>query len=280
MSNLENGTEFEIKELVNIIYSRLWGINKQEGRTKLKRIQENRSVIAMNVIRLYYKHYQKTSIVEVIENFKRKYITNETILEHAGKEEKLGLGEVYNYIQAYDTNKRITIFEILKLHQLLFSKCPHPEVGGLLRNGDVFLPGSNIEIPGYGLVPLMISDLNKRVEELMSIATDPKLDIILYLQKAIDIKAEIVKIHPFDDGNGRISRAFLNLMFKKAGIPPVYVTTDNKQAYGKAMNKALVDKDPKELYEFYFGKIFESIYELDIEPNMVYIKEGTEIIGR
>lgn len=255
----------ETKVMIQLIYLRLFD---EKYNAKNKEAEEQRGRIVKNVVKMYYHFYEKTSLTMVIDRFKKKYIINETVLEGAGIEERLGLGEVYNYIQEYDVNRPITVFEIMKLHQLLFSKCPHPEGAGVFRTGDVFLPGSMIEIPSYGQVPFLLRELYEKTSELLTKVGQPDFDVINYIKTAIDIKAEIVRIHPFDDGNGRISRAFLNLLFKKADIPPVYVKAINKEEYGRAMNKALVEKDPSTLYDFYLLKILESIYELDIQPSL------------
>lgn len=260
------------KQFINLIY------NKYIDRKSMGTLQygmDNQTTV--NIIRFYYKDYERTSINQVIQNFRMRYMVNETVLEKASSLERLGLGDIYNYIQDYPTDKNFSIFEIFKISQLLFSHCPYGERIVSFRQGDVYLPGSGIEIPSYGEVQHLIIKLGDQLNELQQSLNQKDFDIIEYLKKAIQIKAELVRIHPFDDGNGRISRAMLNLMFKKAGIPLVYVVAHEKEEYGKAMNKAIVSHDFEHLYNFYFDKICESIYELDIEPNLRPVHHFSEI---
>ena len=47
-------------------------------------------------------------------------------------------------------------------------------------------------------------------------------------------------MHPFTDGNGRISRAFLNWLLRIKKLPPIYIDFSNKDDYLDALNK--IDK--------------------------------------
>lgn len=48
----------------------------------------------------------------------------------------------------------------------------------------------------------------------------------------------LVRIHPFDGGNGRGARIFMNLILIKAGFFPVVIRTEKKRSYLDALSKA------------------------------------------
>ena len=49
---------------------------------------------------------------------------------------------------------------------------------------------------------------------------------------------KFVSIHPFDDGNGRLSRILMNLILMQKGYPPVVIKMDDRQNYYSLLNRA------------------------------------------
>ena len=49
---------------------------------------------------------------------------------------------------------------------------------------------------------------------------------------------KFVSIHPFDDGNGRLSRILMNLILMQKGYPPVVIKMDDRQNYYLLLNRA------------------------------------------
>lgn len=55
---------------------------------------------------------------------------------------------------------------------------------------------------------------------------------------AAKLHYEFVRIHPFDDCNGRTSRLLMNYVLLRNGLPPVIIKTADKKGYLNALNKA------------------------------------------
>ena len=49
---------------------------------------------------------------------------------------------------------------------------------------------------------------------------------------------KFVRIHPFDDGNGRVSRLLMNYVLYKFDLPPVIIKSKEKEAYLRALRRA------------------------------------------
>lgn len=236
--------------------------------------QEN-SILAEELIVLYYSIVNKPKFDFLCQNFIKKYIDNESELEGVHQpEERDGLREVYDKtIRQFVPDKDLDIYFLKQIHEWLYSKCPYPEAGGRYRTGDVYLPGTGVNLTPYNQVANQMSDLYedsiKLFERGKSLGLHKDTDILLdYINDCIELKCKIIKIHPFQDGNGRSARVFLNLLFKMANIPPVYIEAKEQLAYHKALNKAHTENDYQDIKVFYYHKILDSIFQLDILPRM------------
>ncbi len=49
---------------------------------------------------------------------------------------------------------------------------------------------------------------------------------------------KFIRIHPFDDGNGRVARILMNFILMQHGFPPVVIKTDDKENYFSVLQQA------------------------------------------
>ncbi|MCK5852905.1 Fic family protein, partial [bacterium] len=69
---------------------------------------------------------------------------------------------------------------------------------------------------------------------------------------------KFVRIHPFDDGNGRMSRILMNMILMKYGFPPVIIYVEKKEDYYSALQFA--DAEEAEKFIIYIGeRLVESL---------------------
>ncbi|MCK4407462.1 MAG: Fic family protein [Bacteroidales bacterium] len=55
---------------------------------------------------------------------------------------------------------------------------------------------------------------------------------------ATEFHYRFVRIHPFDDGNGRLSRLLMNFILMQKGYPPAIIRTEEKNEYYNALQQA------------------------------------------
>ena len=225
--------------------------------------------LVVGFILLFIKNEKSKSYDQIMSDFKNKYICSEMEIEKAHtKEERNGLSKVYDYIQNKDPEAEIGIAsEIRTIHRILWSDMPYPEAGGELRTIQLYLPGSSVELSPPENIIVDLCEMYDALEELEAIKAEvnncnPE-KVIEYIRKAVELTCNLIKIHPFLDGNGRTMRAFLNYLFKRVKIPPTYIMPQENEEYRKAMELALLHGDYSKIEEFYLYKVCDSIAELN-----------------
>ena len=73
----------------------------------------------------------------------------------------------------------------------------------------------------------------------------------------------LVKIHPFDDGNGRGARLLMNLIFIKKRLPPAVIRNERRRLYLDTLAKA--DKGDLEPFVRFVGESLVSTQKVIIE---------------
>jgi Fic family protein len=101
-----------------------------------------------------------------------------------------------------------------------------------LQNGEIFEYASPIETP------------IKMAELIEWYRKEIELKRLHPIELAAMLHHKFVLIHPFDDGNGRISRLLINYVLLKNNLPPIVIKTKDKKNYLNALNQADVGNMP------------------------------------
>lgn len=80
------------------------------------------------------------------------------------------------------------------------------------------------------------------------------------VEQAALLHYKFICIHPFDDGNGRLSRILMNLTLMKFGFPPVIIKTQEKEIYYRALQQA--DGGDSSFFVDYISKLAKDSLEL------------------
>ncbi|MDY9923683.1 Fic family protein [Methanobacterium sp.] len=130
--------------------------------------------------------------------------------------------EVLNYLEALDKvpefsfHEPLTLEDILKIHKIVTkSTLPYPEDEGTLRNRQVRV------VNGLGetvFMPPETSVVPQLINEFLDWFNSPKMTEIDSVIAAGLTHYELVRIHPFIDGNGRTARIMATLVLYKSGF--------------------------------------------------------------
>lgn len=177
--------------------------------------------------------------------------------------------EAINHNEAIDfikeiANKDIPINEtVIKDIHAIILKSIDKDNAGRYRSVPVMIAGSKHMPPQHFSVPQLMEDFIKEYERKEKGKLPPVL-IAAYLHY------ELVRIHPFIDGNGRTSRLLMNLYLLRNGYPIVNIKGDNETRY-KYYN-ALEDSHNKTGHEEF--NIFVAEAVRDSLKNYLSILEG------
>ncbi|MGI0023144.1 MAG: Fic family protein, partial [Nitrososphaeraceae archaeon] len=138
------------------------------------------------------------------------------------------------FYKILDYQKDLSYNTILEWHEFLFKETK-PEVAGRIRKHKVGISGSKFSPPLPVQVHPLLMDFfkwyNKNMEKLHPV----ELAAIVHLK--------FVTIHPFGDGNGRISRLMMNFVLNKKEYPMFNISYEGRTSYYNALKRSQIKKE-------------------------------------
>ena len=168
--------------------------------------------------------------------------------------------KMYQEIFAEPVNESLDAYYLFKLNKILFSYYPHPEYGGSARQNNTVVLGAKFETVDYHEIFNELAKVDAEIRDYFSKRNE--IPMSEYIKHVIRTHHKITMIHPFPEGNGRTSRAFINVQFVRAGITPIYIKVDDKKEYVAALSRVDQCGNYDELYEIIFRLIIR--YSVDL----------------
>ncbi len=170
----------------------------------------------------------------------------------------LGNYKLQEYILT--TDDRISILDCKKMHKMLHAYVPFPEFAGNYRDNDAIILNGTIQPSSYITIESDIKTLSEEFDFFIKDINNLKMSE--YIERVVYFIYRFIKIHPFSDGNGRVSRALLNWMLKLKRIPPIYVDDKSRDEYYNALSKIDVEGDYLPFIIFVEKRIINTLTEL------------------
>ncbi len=125
--------------------------------------------------------------------------------------------------------KRVTLSDIQEIHLMIMKSIS--DYAGRYRDRRVTVVGAGFTPPNpKKIIPLMV-----KLEKWMNSPQDNAIEF------AALAHYELVRIHPFFDGNGRTSRLLMNLILFRDGYPPTILKKLDRKKYYRVLREA--DRD-------------------------------------
>ena len=145
------------------------------------------------------------------------------------------------FLQMLKTEEEISDKLLLKWHKEIFGETK-PDVAGAFRNYQVRV-GPYLAPDWQNVVNLM--------EQLVVFINESNLNSVELAARA---HYTFEKIHPFGDGNGRISRLLMNYILWESGYPMLIIEYSKRKSYYKALQR------PEEGFVNYFIRRYLAVH--------------------
>jgi len=146
---------------------------------------------------------------------------------------------------------------ILKLHGIIMAEYSKKSPG-IFRKRQAYIYLKSYErVEEIGFRPPAPSEIGKKLDELVS-WYNGNMGKLNTLELAAILHLRFYKIHPFDDGNKRVSRLLLNKALFDCGYPLLNISKD-PQPYFDALVRSVETKDERPFIHFVYQFFVEWI---------------------
>ena len=133
------------------------------------------------------------------------------------------------FLKMLEYDGDINLRTILNWHEMLFQDT-EPDMAGKIRTHGVGITGTKVELPTPVELELLLREFFNWYHNNKKKLNPVELSALIHLK--------FVSIHPFSDGNGRISRLMMNFVLRRAGYPMLDIKYGNRDAYYTALERS------------------------------------------
>ncbi|MDP3105174.1 MAG: Fic family protein [Candidatus Methanoperedens sp.] len=160
------------------------------------------------------------------------------------------------FYEMMELEKDISFNVILHFHKKLFEDTKK-DIAGKLRQYQVMISGSRFTPPFPAEIYPLLTEFFKWYGK--------NKDKMHHVELAALVHLKLVTIHPFADGNGRLSRLMMNFILKRNGFPMLNITYENRAGYYRSLERSQIKKDENIFLQWFFKR---------------YLKEFERYIGK
>jgi len=149
------------------------------------------------------------------------------------------------FFEMLDYEKDLNLQVILKWHEGLMKQTAE-DIAGKIRIHDVLISQSKFKPPMNLELEFLLKEFfewyNKEKKKIHSV----ELAALVHLR--------FVSIHPFTDGNGRISRLMMNFVLKKNNFPLLDIPYTKRDSYYNALERSQIKKEENIFVQWFFRR--------------------------
>jgi len=149
------------------------------------------------------------------------------------------------FFEMLNFEKNLNLQTILRWHKTLMQNTKK-DIAGKIRTHDVAIAQSKFKPPMYIELDYLLKEFFDWYKEEKKKLHPVELAALTHLR--------FVSIHPFSDGNGRISRLMMNFVLKKNKFPLLDIRYTERNSYYNALERSQINKDENIFIQWFFRK--------------------------
>jgi len=149
------------------------------------------------------------------------------------------------FFEMLDYEKDLSFQIILKWHNELMKQTAK-DIAGKIRNHDVAISQSRFKPPMYLELDILLREFFNWYGKEKKNLHPVELAALAHLK--------FVSIHPFTDGNGRISRLMMNFVLKNSKFPMLDIPYTKRSSYYNALERSQLNKDENIFLQWFFRR--------------------------
>lgn len=154
------------------------------------------------------------------------------------------------FLKLIKDKQNITYQNLLNWHYELLKET-NKDISGKIRNYQVKISGSKFIPPSPAELSAELDSFFKWYNEVKNKTHPVILSGLVHLR--------LVTIHPFGDGNGRITRLLLNIVLNNNNYPLFIVDYKSRKSYYSALEKSQTKEDDSYFLNWFIKNYFKSI---------------------
>jgi Fic family protein len=149
------------------------------------------------------------------------------------------------FYEILNFKKDLDFHVMLHWHKRLLERTK-PDIAGRIRDHQVMISGSRF-------IPPLSVELHTLLMDFFKWYNKAKIKIHP-VELAALVHLKFVSIHPFTDGNGRISRLMMNFVLHKHGFPMLNIHYEKRGGYYRALERAHLQNDETIFLNWFFKR--------------------------
>jgi len=145
--------------------------------------------------------------------------------------------------------KDLSLEVMLSWHKKLFNDTKS-DIAGKIRDYNVGIGLSKFQPPRHQAVPLLLKDFFVWYNKNKKLLNPVELAALVHLK--------IVTIHPFGDGNGRISRLMMIYVLNRFRHPMLNIDYSNRNSYYNALERSQVKENDIHFLRWFMNRYFKT----------------------